>query len=247
MLVIHRRTVLISLAAIFGALTVVVLLSLLGGVPPQLHGTLAALYLVVVGIFITSAGFHELHDGKQSYWYLMLPASAAEKVVAVVVATGVIWIPFALLSYFLFSIVMAGFSFLIVGEVIALFSPFTASFAEVIGTYVVAHAVFLFGSVYFRGKNLLKTVASLAGFGFGVALLTGLVGWLLFQSAESEFQGLFMGPMNRALAAESLQRVVDVLTVVHEVLTYVVQYVLPPALWLLTWQRYRETEVAHGV
>jgi hypothetical protein len=247
MFVTQRRTGLISLAAIFGTFTVIVLLSLIGSPSPEMHGALAGLYLVIGGLVLTSTGFAELHDGKRSYSYLMLPASPAEKVIAVIGATALIWIPFALASYTLFSLFVAGLSALIFGEAVPLYNPVAPEVGRMVGDYVVAHAIVLFGAIYFRGKNLIKTVAALAGLGFAVAAIGGLLSWLLFRGAQQEIASLFMSPGVPSLAYEQLTRFTDLLTGTLRVVEVLGQYVLPPALWVLTWQRFRETEVAHGV
>lgn len=247
MFVSQRRTAVISFAAIFGAFTIVVLFSFIEGIVPEIHNVPAALYFGIVGLVIAGTAFGELHDGKRSYGYLLLPASAAEKVTAAILATGVLWIPFAFLSYWLFSVLMAGLSLLILGEALPFYQIFTAENGELVLDFVTAHALFLFGAVYFRGKNLLKTVATLAGVGFGISALVGLAGWLLFKGFGPDLEQLFQGTVVSGDISARVTRIADMFVTAQNVGVFLAQYILPPALWVLTWQRLRETEVAHGV
>ncbi len=245
----QRKAVAIAAGATFGALTVIYLLNLVGGRSWDFHEGFFPMALLISGTIVTSLAFIDLHLPQKSQAYLMLPVSAAERVVERVLTTNLLFIVAVSLTYGLFSLVAAGLGELLIGRSFGFYLPVSGEGLEAIKGYALVHALFLFGAVYFRRKNLLKTLLSLAALGMVFALFSAFLAWMAFGDyREMATSGLFSGmAIDDALVASQMTRLADLARTLSRVLRFFLTYALTPILWVLTWLRLRETEVVHGV
>lgn len=168
--------------------------------PAELH-RFQNLYLVTFffgGLLFTSQIFKELHSPHQSYFFHTLPASTLEKLAGAWLLTSPIYIlTFTLLSFAVFLL-----SFLIVGEPFSLSYFFNDALGKIIISYMVIQTIFLWGAVYFRKNNFLKTVLAILVAGillsvYGAALRHWLLDnqMLVFVKSE-DFAGDYAFPSN---------------------------------------------------
>ncbi len=244
----QRKAVAIAAGATFGGLLVIYLLNLVGGRSWDFHEGFFPMALTISGTIVTSLAFIDLHLPQKSQAYLMLPVSAAERVVERVLTTNLLFILAVSLAYGLFSLVAAGLGELLIGRSFGFYLPVSGEGLEAIKGYALIHAVFLFGAVYFRRRNLLKTLLSLAVLGMMFAFFTAFLAWIAFGDyREMAAAGLFSGmAIDDALVASQMTRLADLARTAGRVFRFST-YAITPALWVLTWLRLRETEVVHGV
>ncbi len=244
----QRKAVAIAAGATFAGLLLVYLATLTGGRAWGFHDGFFPLVLVFGGVIVTSLAFIDLHLPQKSQAYLMLPVSAAERVIERVLTTNLLFVLAVSLAYGLFSLVAAGLGELLIGRSHGLYLPLSGEGLEAVKNYALLHAVFLFGAVYFHRKNLLKTLLSLAVLGIAFALFTAFLAWVAFGDyREMAASGLFSGmAIDDGVVAAEMMRLADLARITARVLHFST-YAVTPILWVLTWLRLRETEVVHGV
>jgi len=258
------RNLLIGVGAVAGALLVVQLLSTAGGTSWNFHEVFFPLCLFGIGAVLTSVSFSDLHMPRRSAAYLTIPASHAEKTAEKLLTTNVAFIIVMYVGYFLYSVLAALLSRILYGESFGLFNPWTLTVWNAVRTYFVVHSIILFGAVYFRRKNLIKTVLVLAVLGIGFSLLAALITYLVFgqtlqsmhitMGPEGYVDGTLRGVPFNALAIRDpdflqsgAKRIATIARVGAGAVQIFFWYIMAPALWVLTWLRLRETEVAYGV
>lgn len=244
----QRKAAAIAAGATFAGLTVIYILSLIGGRSWGFHEGFFPLVLLIGGTIVTSLAFIDLHLPEKSQAYLMIPVSAAERVVERILTTNLFFILAVSLAYGLFSVVAAGLGELLIGRSFGFYLPVSGEGLEAVKGYALIHAVFLFGAVYFRRKNLLKTLLSLAVLGMVMAFFSAFLGWIAFGDyREMAVTGIFSGmTIDNNLVTSQMVRFADLARTVARVGRFLT-YAFTPILWVLTWLRLRETEVVHGV
>jgi magnesium-transporting ATPase (P-type) len=238
------KSVLIAMAAVGGFVILVSVLSTLGRELGPIHEQMYVPLLFLGGYIVTSLIFKELHLNGQSVFYLTLPGSSLEKYLSKLLVTTVGYAFGSLFFYTAVSSAVEGINRLIFGYGHPFFNPFERSTMIFIAVYLVTQAVFLVGSVYFRKLAFIKTNLYLWLFGIVVAILVGVIGWLIFRDyavdrhieLEPYFQRLGdTGQLQGVLEpmAEKFWRVAKVLF----------WGVMAPVCWVVSYLRLRETEV----
>lgn len=245
--VFQMKNIVIAAAGTYGTLTVITIVAALGGTGQDIHAPFFGLLLFVGGYITTSLAFIELHVDRRSEWYILLPASAAEKVAERVLTTSVGYVLALVVTYSLFSIVSSGITTVLLGRSFGVYLPVDRPALQMIRKYLLSHAVILFGAVYFRRKNLLKTAAAITAIGLALGFFTAGVAWVFFGSASS----FPHGPMSAAiidsdLVTHAILRITRWTPLIRR-FAEVAFYLLTPAFWVMTWIRLRETEVTHGI
>jgi len=247
--IIQRRSILVTVGAVYAVLFA---LFLFGTVTNagwesglEYHRVLFTTTFVIGGLIATSVSFASMHRAERSYTYLALPASHAEKFIEKLLLTAVVYPLAALLSYFVYSLVPAGVSLLLTNSSFVVFDPVEVEVFASVRAFVVASSVFLFGAAYFRSRHFIKTVLSLAA----VFILLSVVGagtaWTAFGDI---IQGIETGAFDGTVAsAEELSELGFLAMRVGRGVKLVLMWVLPPVMWVLTWQRLREVEVSDAV
>jgi hypothetical protein len=164
---VSRQTWLIAAGAIFGVLLIVTALAAVLN-PAELY-EIQGFYLVAFffgGLIFTSQAFKELHSPHRSYFFLTLPASTLEKLVAAWLITS----PLYIIGFTLFSFIIFLLGFLIGGVPFSMSYFFNGGLGEAILSYMVVQTTFLWGAVYFRKNNFLKTVLALIVLGIILSL-----------------------------------------------------------------------------
>ncbi len=245
----HIRAMWVALGATSAAFLVIYLLSLALSGPWNFHDTFFPLALVGGGVVVTSMAFGDLHVPHRSEASLMLPVSAAERVIERILTTYVLFAVGVTAAYALFSAIAAGMGQLLIGRSMEIYLPVDGPGKTALLRLPRIHAIYLFGAIYFRRKNLLKTLLTIALIVLTFLILTAGITWASFGDyrnlAES---GWFR---NLVFTDDALARLLSQFGAVARAFGRVAElffrYLLTPVLWILTWLRLRETEAVHGV
>jgi hypothetical protein len=245
----QKRSILVSAGAVYAVLLALFLLGLLTGsgwgTGLGFHQALFPPAFFLAGFIATSMSFASMHRADRSYTVLTLPASHAEKFLEKLLLTAVVYPVAAVASYVVFSLILAGLSLAILGEGMAVFNPFRAEALEALRVFVVAESIFLFGAAYFRSRHFIKTALAVAGLFILLSLVGAAAGWAAFSDL---IRGMQTGAFEYTVARpDQFQRLSRVAVDIAHVARFVGLWIMPPALWVLTWLRLRETEVSDAV
>ncbi len=226
-----------------------------GYVEPSMHQDLYGYGLFIWGIIATSMAFRQLDDRTRRVSYLLLPASALEKMLArllpVTLGLGI-----ALPVYFLvLSVLMESFNLAVFGIQRPLFDPLDPGIWKLFGYYLILQSPFFLGAVWFGRFSFILTTLVLLVFHIGLALLVLAATWLALGSPGWQFGDA--PAIHPGLHAENYD-VLDFMLfgVVDNVLVnllnpdwdtqiailYGVLILIPPVLWWIAWLRLREVQ-----
>ncbi len=219
-----------------------------GPVFATMHQELYGYALFMWGIWATSRAFHPLHDRTRREAYLLLPASALEKMLArllpVTLGLGI-----ALPVYILvLSALVESFNLAVFGNHRPLFDPFDPGIWKLFGYYLILQSPFFLGAAWFRGFPLLKTLLALFLLHIGLALL-------LLALVRFTVGNLGWHPGNYDVLDFMLYGVADNLVVnllnpdwdTQIMILYVVLILIPPILWWIAWLRLKEAQANDGI
>lgn len=226
-----------------------------GYVDPSMHQELYGYGLFIWGIIATSLAFHQLDDRTRREAYLLLPASALEKMLArllpVTLGLGI-----ALPVYFLvLSVLVESFNLAVFGTQRPLFDPFDPGVWKLFGYYLILQSPFFLGAVWFGRFSFILTALALFVFHIGLALLVLAATWLALGSPGWQFGEA--PAVHPGLHAEHydvldfmLYGVVDNVLVnllnpdwdTQIAILNVVLILIPPVLWWIAWLRLREVQ-----
>ncbi|PLX11827.1 MAG: hypothetical protein C0597_14510 [Marinilabiliales bacterium] len=123
----------------------------------NLHFVTFTVMFFTAGYFITSFSFIELRDKMKSHFYLLTPGSNFEKFTVNLFISFIAYILFMIISYYLYS---QTFNWLVFKIYNIQFSPLdllSDEFGIVINIFIIAHSIFLLGSLSFKKFPILFT------------------------------------------------------------------------------------------
>jgi hypothetical protein len=236
------RNIAVAALAVAGALTLASLLGWVGEVEVPDLWTPYQLAIVVLGVLITSSSFAEMRSPGRRIEFLLRPATVWEKVISkLLVTTILVWVVttaafvLAAFSAWLLYVIVAG-----TADAGAALSPafadgrwLTIAWETLLG-YLPLHAIFFFGSVYFKkhpaGRTLLAVVVWIGSYlivGAGAirVIFARYLGGAGFEMREQLWREIAPWFVRNPEAAETLFSVA-----------------VPAVFWLLTVLRLRESE-----
>lgn len=236
------KAFIIALGSILG-IGLIVYLGMAGaGSFPAFHTGFFPNILLLLGLVATSLVFRDIHRSPQNHFSLLIPASSFEKYASRFFITTVVYIFGSLIIYFVFSTFAAGVSFAIFRSHHGIFNPFSKEIWNLIAAYLVVHSIFFFGAVYFKKGAFLKTVLTLTVVGIVISVFAALVTGTVAVVSAGSWLPLIFGNFMYVLegAQGDLLRFGEVMGHIFRIF---ILFVLPPALWVLGFIRYREKEV----
>jgi hypothetical protein len=246
------RGLLIAMAAIGGVLIVISALMTMGhatgagpgGVPPFLLGYFRNM-LFLGGFILTSMAFREVRQGGGGIFYLTLPGSLFEKLLAKLLLTSLGYALGCAIFFTAATAVSQLLNMVLFGSGNGVFNPFDPVVLRMGALYLVTQSVFLLGSIWFRKLAFLKTVLWILIISFGAVVVFGIAarillahplwagGSLRLDFGSQGFSGMFGrgsgGPANLGIVRAAGQ-----------ILVY---GVLAPVCWLAAYFKLGETEV----
>jgi hypothetical protein len=245
----QKRTILVAAGAVYASLMAVFLLGMLThngwGTGREYNQVFFSLGLFLTGFIATSLSFSSMHRADRSYAYLTLPASHLEKFVEKLLLTAVVYPVVAVVTYVLYTLILAGLSPLLFDQSFTVFNPFGAMMSETLRAYVVLGSLFLFGAAYFRSRHFIKTALSIAGIFVLLGLVAGASG---FAALTDLVKNVEAGAYDQTAATGEQMRTLGLMAArVARVGRFAVLWIMPPVMWVLTWLKLRETEVSDAV
>ncbi|MBW6497719.1 MAG: hypothetical protein K0B09_04970 [Bacteroidales bacterium] len=228
---------LIAFGAFAGTLLVISLLA--GYSDPGRLSRIAPLFYVALfigGYVFTSNIFAELHSPQRSIPFLTLPVSKLERLLNAWLLTAILFPVLALLSYAL--VVFLAHLILGVPLTATAFSMvWSKSAFNVVMIYVITQSIFLFGAIYFRKHNFIRTLLSLFVLQIVISIFLTIIVYLLFGKTHFS-EEVFVQQTNLSPAMEQFftKTLVDIAK-------FSFNYLLVPFFLMLTWFGIKERQV----
>ena len=208
---------------------------------PSFHRALFTAALFVWGIVASSRAFRPLHDKTGNEAWLLLPASALEKMLARLLAVTVGLVAYLLVFSTVVSVVVESLNLLLVGKRHAFFDPFDPIVWKRISLYIVLQSLYFLGGAWFRRGHFIKTTFAITLGITGLAALAAITVRIAFADSH----------MHLSLQTRNLSYVLEVgpylNTDVANAVLFAVKVLLPLACWCIAWLRIAETQVSDGV
>ena len=196
--------------------------------------------LFIWGPIAASFSFRELHDKTRNEAYLMLPASALEKMLARLLQATVVFLAFLLIFMTVASALVEGINLLVFGRRNGLFDASHEAVWAPVGHSLVVVSLYFLGAAWFRKLHFLRTALTLTALPIALGCFAAAVAWLVFEGT-SGFQLGERQVYNFYIAHQGL---IDALLGALKILYFVG---LPLFCWYVAWLRVKEAEVSHGV
>jgi magnesium-transporting ATPase (P-type) len=238
------KSVLIAMAAVGGFVILVSVLSTLGRELGPIHPQMYVPLLFLGGYIVTSLTFKELHLNGQGVFYLTLPGSSLEKYLSKLLVTSAGYAFGSLFFYTAVASAVEGINRLIFGYGHPFFNPFSRTMLLIVAAYLVTHAVFLVGSIYFRKLAFIKTNLYLWLFGIVVVILVAVLGWIIFRDFATGSRIDLEPYFQRLGESGQMQAVLKPIAMKFWQIAKVLFWgLLAPGCWVISYLRLRETEV----
>ena len=233
----YRNPLSVASASVFGTLLVILVASTPSAGDWNPHEVFVRIVLFGGGLIMTSFSFVELGDPIRRSAYLLIPASALEKLATRLLLT-LIGFPLAVFTlYWVTSVVAAGLGFVIWGESFEIYDPFTQQTGRMLAWYLPANAIFFLGAVWFRKAAAFKTLLTLVLASIAIPLVAGLIFRIIFFDFFEGFSFTFAKKLSVSgpycITEEPLFQICKSYTYV----------VLGPWLWIVSYLRLSDTEV----
>ena len=208
---------------------------------PGFHRALFTAALFVWGIIASSRAFRPLHDKTANEAWLLLPASALEKMLARLLAVTIGLVAWLLVFSTVVSVVVESLNLIFAGKRHAFFDPFDPVVWNRISLYVVFQSLYFLGGAWFRRAHFIKTT-------FAITLATIGLAALAVITARIAFDDL---PMHVSLHIRNLSYVLTAepywYSGAADTVLSAIKVLLPLACWCIAWLRIAETQVSDGV
>ena len=208
---------------------------------PGLHRGAFTLALFAWGTIASSRAFRPLHDKTRNEAYLLLPASALEKMLARLLAVTAGLVAYLLVFSTVVALVVESLNLLFFGSRNGFFNPFDPYVWEGISFYIVVQSLYFLGASWFRRAHFVKTTLAITLAIAGLAALTAIA----LRIAFADF------PLHVSLHIQNLKFVLDMephsLAGVADTVLLAAMVLLPLACWSIAWLRVAEAQVSDGV
>ena len=208
---------------------------------PGFHFAVFTIALFAWGIIASSRAFRSLHDKTRNEAYLLLPASALEKMLARLLAVTVGIVAYLLVFITLASLVVELLHLLFFGNRNAFFNPFDPSVWHRISLYIVLQSLYFLGASWFRRAHFIKTTLSITLAIAGLAAVATVAIRIAFADFPLHVS-LHIRNLSIVLATEPLS-----LSGVADTALLAVMVLLPIVCWSIAWLRVAEAQVSDGV
>lgn len=195
--------------------------------------------LFIWGMIAASMSLRELHDKEKNQTFLLLPASALEKVISRLLLVTIGFAVYIIVIMHLVSWLNAGLSFVLFGR--NRYVPvFGSELWPRLAFFMVNQSLFFLGAAWFRKLHFIKTVFALTLLNFALTIFCVVV----FRVAFSDLIGAFgYSDVDPAVFAEGWPQLRPLLRIA----LVACFTVLPVFCWVVAWLRVKETQVSHGV
>lgn len=208
--------------------------------------------LFLVGTFYASQYYRDLGSRPKGINFLLVPASAFEKILCSLLYTVVLFFIVFIAAFYAVDILMVTLvkTFSESSEqnstrgLINMFEQFTIRFdgessLNMMMVFFSVQSAFLLGSVYFEKYSFLKTVIS----GFVIFFIVFCLVYGLYElMPDGEYDGGFLTSFRVDIKGQD-DHLVTIPHWLGQVLYYLLMYAIAPFLWIVTWYRLKEKQV----
>ena len=187
------------------------------------------------GTIATSVCFGDLHGRASNMGFLLLPASALEKIVSRLLIHTVGLIVYLLVFTTVLSWVFEGINTIAFGVRRGFFSPIDPVAWMILPHFIVTQSLFFLGAAWFRKVQFVKTVGSVVAIVLGLSCTFVAIAWL------------FGGPWSDATIRFDGEGQFVPFEWLVDVAPFAYYYALPLYCWFVAWLRVTETQVSHGI
>lgn len=195
--------------------------------------------IIIIGLLLTSLSFSELYTGK-SYFYLTLPTSSVEKFISKLIIVSVLYLLSINFLLIIVSVAAKGLNYFLLGEQFPIFNPIHPSILNSEILYLIILTIFLFGAVYFKKYNFLKTILLISVPILFMIIFPAISYKIMFWKYQES--GILKLQPGYAIAPPSVDYLVDTIQQIVEIFTFLFYSVTAPFFLLLTYLRLRESE-----
>lgn len=211
----------------------------IGKMEPKLYSTVYPAIIIITGLIVTSLSFSELYTGK-SYFYLSLPSSSFEKLLSKLIIISVLYLLGINFLLIIVSIAADGINYFLLGNQFPIYNPIHPNILNSELFYLIMLTLFLFGAVYFKKYNFLKTILLISIPTVFIIILPTVVYKLMFW--EYQEVGLLKLKPGYSIAPPSIEILMDTIPKIVDLISFLFYSVTAPFLLLLTYLRLRESE-----
>lgn len=236
----HYRLLLMgagTVAAIYFIATLPPLIFSHHSIDYDFHSGFFPAVLYIGGLLLSAAAFSEIHKAPKNTAFFLLPATTFEKFVSRLLLTTIGFIVFAGIFYLLLNLISLVITQLFTFQRFPVLKLFSKEIILVMGIYLVAQSLFLFGSIYFKSHAFMKTGLAL----YGLAVPTALFSAIIFRIVYHDFFH-HMQFMDDYLAHDFIY-LEDFSKTLFSIAKYLFWLVLAPFFWILSYIRLGEKEV----
>jgi len=208
-------------------------------IEPNLYKTVYPAIIIITGLIVTSLSFSELYTGK-SYFYLTLPSSLFEKLLSKLIIISVLYLLGINFLLIFVSITAKGINYFLFGNQFSIFNPIHPNILSSELFYLIVLTIFLFGAVYFKKYNFLKTILLISAPILFMIIFPAISYKIMFW--EYQESGILKLQPGYAIAPPSVDYLVDTIQQIVEIFTFLFYSVTAPFFLLLTYLRLRESE-----
>ncbi len=243
-----RKTILIYAAAYIVGIIGIRLIFVHPALHEEFYHSVLNFGLYLLGFIFASTCFSEIHQLARKHAWLMLPASAAEKLVVQVIIASLLFPIGLLLLTSGASLIAELISQVAYRESIRIFHPFSSEVGIRVLHFLVLSSLFLLGSAYFRKHQYIKTLLSLFAFGMLIALLGAVLARpFTYSFTEATVQlsidsGIHSIPQTTASSPS-----IVFFQAVGKLVQGAYWILLAPFCWLVTYLRLQEVEADDAV
>ena len=208
---------------------------------PGFHFAVFTIALFAWGVVASSRAFRPLHDKTRNEAYLLLPASALEKMLARLLAVTAGLVAYLLVFSTVVALVVESLNLLFFGNRNAFFNPFDPFVWERISLYIVLQSLYFLGAAWFRRAHFIKTTLAIALTITGLAAVAAIAARIVFADFPLHVS-LHIHNLSFVLATEPQSLYGKANTALLAVMV-----LLPVACWSIAWLRLAEAQVSDGV
>lgn len=232
--------IVIAAEALAGILLLFFIYVGIGKMEPKLYSTVYPAIIIITGLVVTSLSFSELYTDK-SYFYLTIPSSSFEKLLSKLILISVAYLLGINFLLIIVSLVTKGLNYFLLGKQFPIFNPIHPNILNSELFYLIILTFFLFGAVYFKKYNFLKTILLISAPILFIIIFPAIGYKLMFwEFHEAGLQSLIPG---YKIAPLSIDYLSDTIRQIIEILTFLFYSVTAPFFLLLTYLRLIESEV----
>jgi hypothetical protein len=244
----NSRSSFVILGAAAGFLLIISALDILvGDASADFHQGIFYPILIVGGFVFTSGIFKEMHGKGTNLPYLMLPASALEKVISRLLLVSLGWVLFSIVWYTLYSALSEGINMILFGKSHPVFHPFNGDVWKAAAHYTVMQSFFLLGAVFFRKLHFFKTLLTLAAFTILASLFAMLMMRIVFAGYVEGSLFIDRGEGFDASMHILGRQMEELGRTFLPLLKILYWMVFPLFSWVLVYIRFKEVEIKDGV